>query len=180
MTIAALQKGDELAFQELFYEFHRKIYGYVLSKTQSQYLAEEVTQTTFIKLWRYRHTLRPDLPVSQQIFRIAKTSLIDALRSQSNQTRLMHAVHAETGPAESQPVSLENKERLEQAQALIRSLPPVRQRVFQLSREEGRTMREIAEMLSISVKSVEKHIARTLQQLRHMIWMLGLLLVSIF
>jgi RNA polymerase sigma-70 factor (ECF subfamily) len=180
-TIAALHKGNELAFAALFNEYHTKVFGYVLAKTNSRYLAEEVTQLTFIKLWQYRQHLRVDLPVSQQVFRIVKTTLIDALRSQQNRSALLHAVKTATTGEVVMPVSLEDKEKLQQVQSVITSMPAVRQQVFRLSRQEGFTMREIASILSISVKSVEKHIARAVRQIRHMLWFITfIILLSLF
>jgi RNA polymerase sigma-70 factor (ECF subfamily) len=179
-TIAALQKGDELAFTALFAEYHKKIYGYVLAKTHSHYLAEEVTQMTFIKLWDYRRNLRIDLSVSQQVFRIVKTTLIDALRAQSTRNNKLRAVKNESVADSVLPVSIENKEQLERTYLYIKSMPPVRQKVFQLSRFEGLTIREIATALAISVKAVEKHITQALRQIKHMLWVISFLLVTLF
>lgn len=50
-TVAAIKNGNENTFQEVFYSYHHKLYAFVLSKTQSTFIAEEVTQLAFIKLW---------------------------------------------------------------------------------------------------------------------------------
>lgn len=87
-TIAALKESDEIVFGEIFQEYHQKVYYYILSKTNSAYIAEETTQLTFIKLWNYRCSLDVSLPISSQIFRIAKTTCIDLLRKESNRLKL--------------------------------------------------------------------------------------------
>jgi RNA polymerase sigma-70 factor (ECF subfamily) len=46
-------------------------------------------------------------------------------------------------------------------------MPSVRQRVFAMSRFKGMSYKEIADDLSISVRTVENHIAQALKQLRH-------------
>ena len=45
-TIAALKESDEIVFGEIFQEYHQKVYYYILSKTNSAYIAEELTQLT--------------------------------------------------------------------------------------------------------------------------------------
>jgi RNA polymerase sigma-70 factor (ECF subfamily) len=50
--------------------------------------------------------------------------------------------------------------------SLTRSLPPVRKRVFLLSRIQGHSYKEIAELLSISLKTVEDHMTKALRHIR--------------
>jgi len=53
----------------------------------------------------------------------------------------------------------------------VNDLPPVRKRVFEMSREQGMTYREIAETLSVSSKTVESHIYKALKQIKkHIAW----------
>src|ERR1700744_680039 len=78
--IISLQNGSEESFKEIYYGYHKKLYFYFLKKTESASLSQDLIQETFIKLWRYRLTLRTDLSVSLQLFRIARTVAIDSLR----------------------------------------------------------------------------------------------------
>jgi RNA polymerase sigma-70 factor (ECF subfamily) len=162
-TIAALKLGNQFAFEAVFHAFHPKVYGYVLQKTHSAYIAEEVVQLSFIKLWHYRESLDPDLALSAQVFRVVKTTLIDQLRKEAVRSRLLEAAP--------RPVSsldrLEEKELAERIQRVVRNMPGVRQRVFAMSRFKGMSYKEIADTLSISVRTVENHIAQAIKQLRH-------------
>jgi RNA polymerase sigma-70 factor (ECF subfamily) len=75
-TVAAIKDSDEFVFQEVFTQYHDKLYFYILSKTKSAYLAEEVVQITFFKLWKYRSSLKENIPLINQLFRITKTTLM--------------------------------------------------------------------------------------------------------
>jgi len=170
-TTAAIKQGDQFIFEQVFNEYHEKLYFYIISKTHSAYLAEEVTQLTFIKLWQYRNSLNEKLPISAQIFRTAKTTLIDLLRKHGNNNRLVIEVSQKDSvfpinEAEGKMGEKELKQRLHHA---ISKLPPVRRKVFEMNRINGMSYKEIAAELSLSVKTVENHIANAIKQLRRIL-----------
>ncbi len=78
--IADLKAGDEKALKSVFDEYRHAVYNYVFDKTKSVYCSKEVVQLTFIKLWNYRHNLKEHVDISYQLFRIARTTMIDELR----------------------------------------------------------------------------------------------------
>lgn len=176
-TIAALKEGDTFVFRELFNEYHGKIYLYVLSKTHSRYLAEEATQITFIKLWDYRSNLNEAEPVARLLFRIARTTCIDLIRKESVKARLLKEEKNAEIYTLNVSETVEAKELQSRLKRVIQHMPPVRRRVFELSRYEFKSHKEISEILSLSVKTVENHVALALKQLREL---LALLLIWIF
>lgn len=125
-------------------------------------MAEEVVQLTFIRLWEKRENLSAEYHLSTQIFRIAGTILIDQLRKEAVNQKHLSVVEDDYTfkPAADQPEMLH---ALEQA---IEQMAPVRKKVFKMSKVEGYSYKEIAEMLSISPKTVENHISQALKQLR--------------
>lgn len=174
--ILSIQQGDIVAFEQVFDEYHHKLYFFVLGRTHSIYLAEETVQETFVKLWRYRSSLKEEIPISTQIFRIARTVLIDLQRKQKRQENLYKAVDLTE-----QSVTLQPDESVELSNLIanaIRRLPPTRRTVFHLSRVEGMSNREIADALSISGKTVENHITLAIKQLR--VWLADYLPAIVF
>jgi RNA polymerase sigma-70 factor (ECF subfamily) len=171
--IAALKEGDEIVFREIFKDFHEKIFFYILSKSHSTYIAEEVTQITFIKLWQSRASLDESLPLLAQVFRIAKTTFIDILRKENNR-RLLHDERAmylqshHITPGQHISGGLEEKEMLKQVTQAIGKMPPMRRKIFELSREQGMSYKEIALYLSLSVSTVKNHIVLAIRDLRRM------------
>jgi RNA polymerase sigma-70 factor (ECF subfamily) len=165
--IAAIQKGDETVFELVYERHHEKLYFYILKKTSSAYIAEEVVQLAFIKLWTYRRSLSFEVPLEAQIFRIARTSLIDLLRKNANQRSLLEN-YKDIVPVEGENVmsSLMKKEMSERISSLIEEMPAVRKKVFKLSREGGLSNKEIAEQLSLTPKNVENHISKAIKQIK--------------
>lgn len=164
--VAALKEDDEIVFGELFNEYHSKVYFYILSKTQSKYLAEEVTQITFIKLWNYRSSLDESLSLSVQIFRIARTTCIDLLRKETTQLKCLAIEKKQAVSSNNVADNINCKEIQQKLAHEVEKMPPVRRKVFEMSRYESKSYKEISQLLSLSEKTVENHISLALKQLK--------------
>jgi RNA polymerase sigma-70 factor (ECF subfamily) len=175
-TISALKEGDTSAFSDLFHEYHRKVYFYVLSKTHSSYIAEEATQITFIKLWNYRQQLDESGPVSRLIFHIAKATFIDLLRKEAVKDRFLQQEQPGEADTGSTFDVIQSKELLLRIRQVVQEMPPMRRKVFELSRYEFKSYKEIADQLSLSVKTVENHMSLAISYLRNMLLLLLLFL----
>lgn len=165
--IVAGKERPEFIFEEIFREYHQKVYFYILSKTKSAYIAEEVTQLTFIKLWNKGSWLDHTLPLSAQLFQIAKTTCIDVLRKEGNRSRL--AVVGTDHHTQDVSRDLDTRELQTKLAKEVQRMPPVRKTVFELSRYQSKSYKEIANQLSLSEKTVENHISLALKQLRRVL-----------
>ncbi|HTI08133.1 MAG TPA: RNA polymerase sigma-70 factor [Puia sp.] len=168
LSIKELKNGDEIYFKQVFDRFHQKLYFFILYKAKSEYIAEEVVQMAFTKLWQCRHSLREEYTISTQLFRIATTILIDFLRKYNNKdaiTARLDGLDIEKG-VDSTNEKMRGAELQKRISEAVNDLPPVRKQVFEMSREQGMTYREIAETLSVSSKTVETHIYKALKQIK--------------
>lgn len=156
---------DEAAFEKLYGEYHQKVYFYFRKQTHSESMAEELVQLTFIKLWRHLDRLSDEVPVSSQIFRIARTTLIDTLRKKAVEREALQ--HAQLPREHTYTENTVYAHCLqEDIQAAVEQLPPIRKKVFQLSRMQGLSYQDIARELSISTKTVEDHLTKATKQLK--------------
>jgi RNA polymerase sigma-70 factor (ECF subfamily) len=168
LSIKELKDGDEFCFRQVFDQYHQKLYFFILYKTKSEYIAEEVAQMAFTKLWQCRQTLQEEYTISTQLFRIATTVLIDFLRKYNNKdavTARLDALEIEEG-VDSTTERMRGVELQKQILEAVNELPPVRKQVFEMSREQGMSHREIAATLSVSSRTVETHIYKALKQIR--------------
>ena len=168
LSIKELKDGDAFYFKRVFDQYHQKLYFFILYKTKSDYIAEEVVQMAFTKLWQCRQTLKEEYTISTQLFRIATTILIDYLRKYNNKdavTAGLDVVNIEKGidSTTEKMIGAELQKRISEA---VNEMPPVRKQVFEMSREHGMSYREIAETLSVSSKTVETHIYKALKQIK--------------
>ena len=161
-----IRTGDIASFHTAYQLYHTKLYFYARKKTRSAFLAEETVQLTFIKLWENKHMLSPDIDLSIQVFRIAKSTMVDLIRKEARRLDHEAALAKSTEDQSSERPDPSGKDDLRHVYDTIENMAPVRKKVFRLSRLEGLTHKEIAEQLSISPKTVENHIGRAIRQLK--------------
>lgn len=163
--IASIQEDNDHAFSQVYQDYHHEIFGFILQRTKSEFIAEEVTQLTFIKFWKNRAKLNHTLAINIQLFGIAKQVMIDALRKEANRFKYEGAA-AETPYTDNLIQALESKDLMRLIEIDISNMPPARRLVFELSRKQGMTHKEISQTLNISTKTVEHHITKALLQLK--------------
>lgn len=163
--ILAIKNGDSSAFEKVFNDYFSEVYHYALNKTQSGFIAEEVAQLTFIKLWKNRESLKENVKLNYVIFRIATTTLIDEVRKQNNFRSLVNelGINETHGIKAGKAEDFENKDVVDK---ILYKMPRMRQKVYRLSRIDGLTYEEIAIALDISIKTVEKHISQAIKQVK--------------
>ncbi|MBD1433506.1 RNA polymerase sigma-70 factor [Sphingobacterium sp. DN00404] len=163
--IRAIKEDDQRAFQQVYACYHARIYGFILQRTKSEYVAEEVTQLTFIKLWKQRGILSEQLSIDVQLFGMARQVMIDVLRKEATRFKY-EGEFAETPFTNSLIDAIESKDLLQILERDIQNMPKMRRLVFELSRKQGLSHKEIANIFSISPKAVEYHIGKALLQLK--------------
>lgn len=160
-----LRKGRSTAFEDVFNRFQQKLYFFFLKHTNNTHQAEELVQVTFVKLWQYRENLSEEHTLAEQLFRIGKTSMIDAFRKTQHEQKALAAIKKKQESQQYLPAD-PAVDLIDNLQKGIHAMPPVQQKVFLLSRYEGLSHKEIAHHLSISPKTVERHITKALRLLR--------------
>ncbi len=165
--ITKIQASDQSAFTELYNLFHKKIYCFILKYVRSEEMAKELTQMLFIKIWEKRKMLSTKKSVESQLFIVARNLTIDELRRMSRQETLKET-YKKFNPSSiySLEEDLRYSELQNQVQNVIDQLPAKRKKIYQMSREEGLSYRQISSQLDISSKTVETQIRLALKTLR--------------
>ena len=164
--ISGIKADDTAAFNNAYFRYHEQIYNFVFKKSQSDYIATEVVQLCYIRLWEKRNSLSETIALNVQLFGMARQVMIDELRKEA--TRLKYNTQSSQYPfTDNLMKMIESKDMLKHFEQEIESMPPMRKMVFNLSRDNGLSYLEIAEMLGISTKTVESHIGKVLSRLKH-------------
>ncbi len=167
--IASIKNGNAAVFSAVFEEFHRKTFSFFMLRTKRDHeLSKELTQLSYIKLWQSRHTLSELYSLEKQLFVIAKCVLIDHLRKAAADRNVKEAVMMQRSHdlPETDPPAEDLFEDRQSIHTLLKKLPPARKKILHMKFVYGYSNREIADILSISVKTVEDHVTKGLKQLR--------------
>ncbi len=156
--IEAVKQGDTDAFIHLYNRYHAGLYTYIVRFIKVPELAEDVLQEVFIKLWTVRERVKPGLSLQAYLYRISRNKVFKLLKKISSDQELKLKVITEIDLSLN---DTDNKARWNQYQQMLQSainaLPPQRQKVFRLCREQGKTYKEVAIQLNISPNTVKEH-----------------------
>jgi RNA polymerase sigma-70 factor (family 1) len=162
-----LQKGDELAFREIYYRYWEKLLatGYYFTKNKES--AEEIVHDVLMSLWNKKSDLSiRSLPA--YLGTAVKYAIFKAiLRSKRRQEILDSQFGKEPDNGTEEKLdALFLKDFLE---TVVEKLPEKAKLVFKYSREEQLSIAEIADKMDLSAKSVEYHMTKALKTLRETI-----------
>jgi RNA polymerase sigma-70 factor (ECF subfamily) len=161
--------GDERAYRELIERYQRQVYSLALRMVRQAQDAEDLTQETFIRMFRALHRYDPARPFEAWLFTIASRLCIDHLRRHrikpislvqrepgSDEERVIEVAAGGLGPDET--ASYAEEER--RTQELIDGLPPHYRVVVMLRHQQDLSYEEIAEALRLPLGTVKARIHR--------------------
>jgi len=165
--LANLANGDEQAFTQLFDRYKNNIYGHAVHFTQSAFIAEEITQDVFLKLWLHKESVTEINNLEAWLFTITKNCCFNHLKKIAREHRLKNSLAQEIEQMDETTESyLAVKEQQNLLQQAIDHLSAKQKLVFKLNREGGMKNAEIAEQLNISPNTVKTHMVGALRSIR--------------
>lgn len=159
--------NDQAAYKELFLLLHSRLKQFAYSILKSQEEAEELVSDLFIKVWEKRNQLTTIESPLLYFYTSAKNLAFNRISKQKRQPSL---------PPEEWLVQLNSiyfdpeqlmmtEEMMRQIRQAINNLPPRCRVIFKLVKEDGLKYREVAELLQLSIKTVEAQMAIALRRL---------------
>jgi len=162
-----LIEGSEFAFEEIYRLYDPRLFGRLLKLVKIEAQAEEILQDVFLKIWENRILIDPEKSVRSFLFKIAENKVYDffrkVARDKNMEFQLIALATANHTIIESFKSGEENLAILQKA---IAGLPPQRQQVFRLCKLEGKSYKEVSEMLGISASTISDHIVKGTKTIR--------------
>jgi RNA polymerase sigma factor (sigma-70 family) len=170
-------QDDAAAFRAFIREHQHSVFNIVLKMVAQPHDAEEITQDVFIDVYRKPGVFRGDSSVSTWLYRIAMNKCIDHLRKKERGKKwsitgfFNTKTNDEQEPAEffHPGIAVENREKAAVLFKAMKKLPPSQHKAWVLSELENLSYREIADVMNISLSSVESLLFRARQNLRKII-----------
>jgi RNA polymerase sigma-70 factor (family 1) len=165
--LSGLKNSDKGAYEVLFRRYYPSLFHQILYRSQDRDLAEDIAQESFVRLWVRRSDLKSHLPLLPYLITVAINLLHDHQKHSGVALRHEESVRASSITMEEPDETLRLSQLQEQISEIIRTHLSERCRsIFVMSRIEGKSNAEIAEMLGISRKSVENQLYHALNVLR--------------
>ncbi len=160
--LAEIRKDSQAAFKVLFDRYYQKMCYAGYRTYADQHKAKDFAQEIFCDLWNKRKTVKITNSLNAYLSRAMRNKAIDYIRSQRLNFDEGNAV--KSMQIDVDPTSFSELQEL--IQATVNSLPERCKVVFNLSRTEGLSHKEIASKLGISTKTIENQITKALKALR--------------
>ncbi|RZL16751.1 MAG: RNA polymerase sigma-70 factor [Pedobacter sp.] len=165
-----IHKGDKTAFDALFHAFYPRLLKFATSYLHSND-AEEVVSEVFVKLWLRRNELDRIHSPKVYLYVAAKNGSLNKIRQDSKsahqflETEHLAAEIPETGSSPEQMLLNTHLEKL--ISKAVNGLPEQRRLIFKMVKEEGLKCREVAEILELSVRTVEGQLFKAVHSIAH-------------
>ncbi len=163
--IKGLIKGDMSSFRQLFDKKYTLFHSFTMGMVKDSWLAEDITQNIFLKVWLNREKLDPNKSIQNYLYVLAKNEIRDHFRLKVN----MHTEEIQENQriqTEDFEGTLDMETMRAQISKIVAHMPEQRRKIFTLSREQMLSNNEIAEQMHLSIRTVEKHISLALKDIR--------------
>jgi RNA polymerase sigma-70 factor (ECF subfamily) len=155
---------EEHVFSSIFNKYSKNLHDFLYYKYGEQLNPKDKVQEAFIKLWQNCAKVSPDKAKSF-VFTIANNLMLNEVAHQKVVLK-----YAQTKPKhytnESPEFLMQEDEYNKKLQTALSNLTEAQRTAFLMNRIEGKKFKEIAKLLDISTKAVEKRIYGALDKLR--------------
>ena len=165
-VLTRLKSDDKTVLRQIFDTYYVPVCKAIQRFVRDKSTVEDIAQDVFIKLWEKRQQLNITSSLGAYLRRMAINEAISFLRRNKHfetEDTIDHAYAGSPSTGEDQMLQSELEQNITNA---INNLPPRCRAVFQLSRFEELSYKEIAAKMDISVKTVENQMGKALRVLR--------------
>lgn len=167
-----IAKGSTEAFDRLYLRYFSLVesFSYALLKDRQE--ANDLCQSVFLKLWENREHLPEIDSFNSYLFIMTRNSVFKVI------SRRRHVYMCEDSlpdtfleglPIEDIENRIVQRDLIQLVGMAVETMPEQRRKVFNMSRKDGMSHKEIADSLGLSVKTVDYHISKALAELREII-----------
>ena len=168
LALKIAEHDDEAAFEKLFHYFYPGLFSFASTYMKNREWAMEVTDDVLISLWENRKMLPAIRNLTYYLYVATKHGALNCLKkNRKNSTLDLDEVPGGIMAFHRNPENiLVSEEIIRDIENAVSSLPGKCQLVFRLIKEEGLKYREVAELLGLSVKTVEAQMSIALRKIQ--------------
>lgn len=167
VLISRLSSGDRSAFSIIFNAYYMDLVFFAASFTHNQDTAEEIVQDTFVKLWEDHSSTQIDQSLKSYLLTTVRNKCINLYKHnkimQTHAEKVLKRSPCFTCDTDNYLLYSELQEQLNTA---LERIPDEISEPFKMHRNQGLKYQDIADILGVSVRTVEVRIGRALHLLR--------------
>lgn len=165
--IIRISVGDTHAFGEVYIHYYNRLYNIALRYIKEPETAEDAIQQVFCKIWEKREKIHTIINLEAFITKSVRNEIINILRRKSVEYQYIYQFITEEKIEKNTPETLLITQSTNAIfSEAITSLPPQQKKIYNLSREQGKSYAEIADQMHISVNTVKWHVSAALRAIR--------------
>jgi len=163
-----MKTGDQEAFTTIYNKYWYPLMQHVMKAVRIYSEAEDIVQEIFVSIWKNRDRLDIQAALSTYLFNSGRYMAIRNIERNITRSNYLQRLsdQLDNGGVPSPETLLHIRDLEERIEQAIQSLPEKMREIFNLSRKQQLSYREIAEQLGISEETVRKQINNALNRLR--------------
>lgn len=165
VLVRRLKDGDKSAFKALFERYYPLFLSFALKLLKTESTAEDLIQNVFLKIWIGRANLNETKNFKNYLLVSVRNEVYQYFRQSFRVDDSAECPEVVDGSVNIE-TELSAKELEKRVSGIISKMPPRRREIFNMSRHEKLSNKEIASRLGLSIRTVEKHIENALSDIR--------------
>lgn len=163
--IQKITEGNQNYFRLFVDVYSIYLYHFAFGFVKNKEIAEEIVSDVFFDVWQNRSNLESIQNIKSWLLVLTRNKSISYLRKDKGNIYIsFDEIEDYQAPQIQSPdYAIISKEEITKINNAIAKLPPKCQLIFSLAKIQGLPYKEIAEMLNISVKTINAHIARAIE-----------------
>lgn len=170
ILVSKIKTGDYAAFECIFNAYYRDLIMFASKFTHDIGTAEEIVQDIFVKLWEEHESVKVNSSFKSYLLKTVQNKCIDWYRHrkiiEKHNASIMMTSSQLTYDTDSYLLHSELQEQIDDA---LGKLPEEISEVFRMNRYQGLKYHEIADLLGVSVRTIEVRIGKALHMLRNIL-----------
>ena len=161
-----LKEDDEKAMEVLLNRYWEPLYKMTVSVLDDVLLCEDIIQEGFIKIWNDRKSLRFTHSIKAYLFAAVRYEVYRQVKRGMRKVEQMASYEPRFVEFYNPQKKLELEELMERVEWIVNQLPDRCREIYQLSRKDNLSRKEIASRLNVSTKTVENQLTIALRRIR--------------
>jgi len=166
--IGLLKSGDQNAFTVLYNRYWRLIYAHVYKMIRDEDEAKDILQDIFSNLWLNSDRVPQQENLLSYLYVIARNKVLNVIRHQKCQDDYFNSLAKYASEISEETMQyLDERDLMAAIEKEIAALPPRMRQVFEMSRKEHLSYKEIGKLLGTSDETVKKQVSKSLKVIRY-------------